>query len=232
MLEGWREAGASASLTLEDALCRARRIGSAEGASERFHPWAEEPERLEGPAAHAWRAQACAAGDGGEQPGAPWSASARVGAVPLRRGARAYGVLVCAWNAASPREAAALEWLRAAAEAAFGAQWRGAEARRLSRQAQAIAELVRTSVSAVNLAEVLHLVTKHAAEGLAARGAALYRTDPRGSLKVEVAHGHPVMRDTFARGFLAAAQQVCDSGQALTGARGRRSAAAAARCLG
>lgn len=220
LLEGWREAGASASLTLEDAICRARRIGSAEGASERFHAWAEEPERLEGPAAHAWRAQACAAGDGGEQPGAPWSASARVGAVPLRRGARAYGVLVCAWNAASPREAAALEWLRAAAEAAFGAQWRGAEARRLSRQAQAIAELVRTSVSAVNLAEVLHLVTKHAAEGLAARGAALYRTDPRGTLKVEVAHGHPVMRDTFARGFLAAAQQVCDSGQALTGARG------------
>ncbi len=220
LVEGWRESAASASPSLEQALATARRAVAVDGASERFHAWAESPERLEGPVAHAWRAQACAAGEGSEQPGAPWSDCARIGAVPLRRGSRAYGVLVCGWRAAAKREAEALEWLRDAGEAALGAQRRNTESQRLVRQARATAELARTSVSAVNLAEVLHLVTRHAAESVEARGAAFYRLDARGALKVEVAHGQPVLRDTCARGFLAAAQAACVTGQACSGERG------------
>ncbi|MBI5168842.1 MAG: GAF domain-containing protein [Candidatus Eisenbacteria bacterium] len=220
LVEGWREAASSASPTLEQALSAARRAGSPDGASERIHAWAESPDRLEGPVAHAWRAQAIASGDGGEQPGAPWAESSRIGAVPLRRGTRAYGVLVCVWAGTVSHEAEALEWLRAAAESNFGAQRRAVETRRLARQARANAELARTSVSAVNLAEVLHLVTRLAAEAVDARGAVLYRTEARGSLKVEVAHGQPVMRDTCARGFLAAAREACATGQACAGERG------------
>lgn len=227
LLEGWRAASMSSSASLGDALAVAKRTNAHEGESEPIHAWAEAPDRIDGPLAEAWRAQSVALGSGAEQPGAPWTGAAQVGAVALRRGPRAYGALVCAYDgpAGGAERLGALEALRAAIDAVLGAQARTAEARRRVRQAAALAELARASVSPANVAEAMHLVARLATDAVELRGSAVYRCDARGTLKWEVAHGAPVLRDTFARGFLATAQQVCDAGQPLAGARGEEAPA-------
>ncbi|MCC6653238.1 MAG: GAF domain-containing protein [Candidatus Eisenbacteria bacterium] len=221
LLEGWRESAPASVFDLARAIAEARRAGPRGAADERLHAWADSAERLEGPLAEAWRGQSMAIGAGSEQPGTPWSSAEQVGVIALRRGARAYGALVCAWpHAVVPqRDREALEWLRATADAAFGAQARAADARRRLRQGAALAELARSSVSSINLAEALHLLARVAAEGAEVRGSAVYRADARGTLKVDVAHGAAVVRDSFARAFVPAAQQCCDSRQPLVGER-------------
>ncbi|MFN8587999.1 MAG: ATP-binding protein [Candidatus Eisenbacteria bacterium] len=222
LLEGWREAASGGDLPLREALTAAQRAVSREGTSEPIHAWAELPERLEGVLAEAWRAQGVAVGSGADQPGAPWSAAPQLAAIALRRGARAYGMLVCAWDAARPRAVRreALDALRGALDAALHAQAAAAEVRRRARLSAALAEFAHGCVAPVNVAEALHLAARLGCEAIGARGAAIYRADSRGTMRVEVAHGAPVLRDSCARAFLSTAQQASDAGQALAGQRG------------
>ena len=145
---------------LAQPIAHARRSAPRNPEDEQLHAWADSPDRLEGSLTAAWRGQTLAYGAGADQPGTPWSACDRVGAIALRRGARHYGALVCAWrrDAGDAARRDTLDWLRTTADAALGAQSPTAEVRRLRRQGSALAELVRASVSSINLAEALYLL--------------------------------------------------------------------------
>src|SRR5262249_14634922 len=82
----------------------------------------------EGALANGWSSGEAVIGAGGEQPGAPWAEHERVAVVPLRRGARAYGVIAVALGEHS--RVSALAWLGTAASVALGAQARAAQAPR------------------------------------------------------------------------------------------------------
>jgi len=223
VLEGRRFASAAETEgDLAEAMGHARRAAPRESAPEqRTRAWSESPDRLEGAVAAAWRGSTLALGDGGEQPGAPWADAARVGVAALRRGARAYGFVVGAFADAASEDtgAARLDWLRVTGDAVLGAQSRALEARRRARQASGLAELARTSVSAINLAEAMHLLARLAAQGTGVRGSAVFRCDDEGALALDVAHGVAAVRDRLALAFLPAAREAVEHRQARSGDR-------------
>jgi len=224
LLEGWRERPAGgAGGTLGAELGRARRAPGPEADRVAIRAWAESPDRLEGALAAAWRGSTCATGSGSDSPGAPWSDAARIGVIALRRGARAYGLLVGAWSAGAgePAATSALETLRVAADAAFTAQARAADLRRRARQAAAAAELAHAAISAINVAEAMHLLARLAAQGVGVRGAAVYRAAAQGAPpEVAVAFGSATSRERIAEDFREAAGSVIAGGQARSGERG------------
>lgn len=223
VLEGWRHAAPPASgEPLAHALGRARRAAPAESAEERrLRAWSEPPARLEGALSAAWRGASCALGAGGEQPGAPWSDSPRVGAVLLRREAGPCGLLVAEPAAEESDEAAGeqLEALRSLAEAALAAQRRATEARSRARQAAALAEFARGCVASINVAEAMHLLARLAAHGADAREAAVFLAVPEAPPKLEVAHGPAPVRERHARGWLEAAGELLEGGPSRSGLR-------------
>ena len=231
LLEGWREVEREVehdaeAKDLAGSLARARRgtVATDRRAEERVRAWAEAPETLEGVLAEAWRGATASFGPGSAQPSAPWAAEREVGAVILRRGTRAYGMLVAGWTEALPAISQAnrferLELLRRAGDAALGAQARASEARRRARQASGVAELARTSVSAINLAEAMHLLARLAAQGAGVRGSALFRANDDGVLRLEVAHGAGVLRERLAAGFAEVAREVAQHRLVRSGER-------------
>jgi len=116
-LEGWLvEEPPVEPLALSAAIGRARRAPPLESAAaDRARAWAADVDALEGVCAQAWRTGEPALGPGGEQPGAPWSASERVGVIALRRGARPYGLLVVALAERAGEPSARSRWYSAAA---------------------------------------------------------------------------------------------------------------------
>ncbi len=113
-----------------------------------------------------------------------------------------------------------LEALRLLADGALTAQARGAEAKRRARHAEALAGFARTGVSAVNLAEALHLLARAAAQVAPAGGSAFYRATDAGGPRVEIAYGPATLRDAFADGFAPLAAEVMASGHPRAGATG------------
>jgi signal transduction histidine kinase len=226
LLEGWREAEQDTEAKdLAAALVRARRGSQADRrAEERARAWAEAPETLEGVLAQAWRGAVSSFGPGATQSSSPWAEQKQVGAVILRRGTRAYGVLVAGWADEQPcgegnDRFERMELLRRAADAALGAQARAAEARRRARQAAAMAEYARTSVSAINLAEAMHLLARLSAQGVGVRGAAVFRTNDEAVTRLEVAHGAGVLRERLAAGFAEVARETVQHKLARSGER-------------
>ncbi|MGH7742228.1 MAG: ATP-binding protein [Candidatus Eiseniibacteriota bacterium] len=176
---------------------------AAEGsAAPEARPLILTPERLTGALAEAWTSgrSAIAPPFPGE---APWSASAMLGALPLEVAGRRVGLLVGEWRAAAPgiREREAFDRLSSRASLLLRAVERvGREARR-ARHAVAIAEFARASVSALNLAEALHLAARLAAEATGARGSAIWRVGPSGVPVLDVTFGLAGQRERLARGL-------------------------------
>ncbi len=220
LLEGWRAATPGPdSEQLSTSLASARRAAPVESPlDQRARAWAEPADRLEGALGAAWRSGECAEGDASEQPGAPWNAPQRVGCIPLRRGPAPFGVLLMAWNDAASAQTgmAYLGGLHEAAVAALAAQGRAAEVRRRTRQMAALAEFTHASNSAINVAEATHLVARLSAQGVSARGSAVYRLSGD-EWTVVVAHGAAASRDGFARAFLATASECARQQRLLSG---------------
>ena len=223
LLEGWRHAiPPAAGEPLAQSLGRARRAAPAESADERrLRAWSESPAGLEGALSAAWRGASNALGAGGEQPGAPWSASPRVAAVLLRREARPFGLLVAEPSADEADDVAGerLEALRVLVEAALTAQRRASEAKSRARQAASLAEFACGCVASINVAEAMHLLARLAAHGAGAREAAVFLPGADGPPKLEVAHGPAPVRERHARAWLAAAGEVLAGGQLRSGER-------------
>lgn len=214
--EAAEDAEASA-LGLPEALGRARRAAPpAPVPGERRLPWGVPPEGLGPRLAEVWRSGVARVDSGGGE-GMPWCDAGPLAAVPLRRGPQSHGLLLCA---PAPGDDAALAAMQEMLALAFEAQARTAETRRRARQATSLAEFLRASVSAVNVAEALHLLTRHAAQGASACGAAVFRRTREGGLDLAVAHGPAALREVFAAGFREAAEEASRHGQPLMGDSG------------
>lgn len=204
--------------TLVDWLGQARRAAPEHvPADQRRLPWGIAPAALAPGLAEVWHDATVASGVHGGGDGTPWSDTAGLGAIALRRGPRPHGLLVLAGGAPSRQGLAAFQ---EAASLALESQLRTAETRRRARQATAAAEFARTVVSAVNVAEALHLLARLAAQGAGARGAAVFRRTREDALELAVAHGPSALREPFAAAFREAAEMVCRHGQPLSGDRG------------
>ena len=165
-------------------------------------PFILTPERLNGAPAEAWSGGrvAFAAPLPGE---APWSGAVMLGALPLEVGTRRVGLLVGEWHGQAPgeREREAFERLRARTGLLLRAVERVSREARRARHAIALAEFARASVSALNLAEALHLAARLAAEATGARGSAVWRAGPSGVPVLEVTFGLAGQRERLARGL-------------------------------
>ena len=206
------------AISLGESLGQARRAAPAQPSpDERRIPWGIDPSALAEPLAEAWRSgrAAHAVRVGGE--GTPWAEADSLDLIALRRGPRAHALLILAGASLT---ASALGEMQEIAALALEAQVRSAESRRRARQAAAMAEFVRTSVSAVNVAEALHLLARLAAQGTSARGAAVFRRGRDGALELAVAHGPTALREPFAVAFREPAEQVARHGQMASGEAG------------
>jgi len=221
-LEGWRtREAATEDDTITHAIARARRAAPGEdAAAERVRAWVASAESLEGALARAWSSGEVASGAGAEQPSGPWVDEERIGVVPLRRGARPYGVIVLAL--AADASDASLVALAAAADAALAAQARAAEARRRARHLGAVGEFARAAVSASNVAEAVHALVRLAAQAVGVPHAAVYRVRENGALALDLAHGPSATREPQARVLQGSASEVLRAERALTGTGAER----------
>ncbi len=216
-LEEWRtRVKADADSALAPALARARRAAPSTDRTSGESPWTSTVEALQGACEVAWRTGEPATGAGFEMNGAPWAQHARIGVVPLRRGARFHGLLVLGLAERPVREPA-LSWLCIAAQAALAAQVRAADARRRARHASGLAEFARLSVGAANVAEATHAWVRLAGQSLQIRHAAYYRLREDGALAMEVAHGPAATRELEARALQLAAAEIARAPRALSG---------------
>ena len=177
-------------------------VPGAAGAAPEARPLILTPERLTGAPAEAWTAgrAAFAAPFPGEP---PWSGAVTLGALPLEVAGRRVGLLVGEWRSGEPteREREAFERLSSRVALLLRAVERVSREARRARHAVAIAEFARASVSALNLAEALHLAARLAAEATGARGSAVWRTGPSGVPVLEVTFGLAGQRERLARGM-------------------------------
>jgi signal transduction histidine kinase len=168
---------------------------------ERDARWAMRrftPETLETVARAAWTEGRVVTGvaDGA---GRLWGAGEPLQAVVLRRGNTPHGLLILA-GARADADAAhgALDRAAAMTSAALGIEARGRSERRRETRAAALAEMARASVSAMNVAEALHLAARLAVRAAGARGSAVWRAHGE-TLRLEVTHGPAGQRERFAR---------------------------------
>lgn len=188
--------GASVRVALECARLADTTDSQPEEARARFEGMS--PEALEGAPALAFHRGQWAVTAGGV---GPWDGAEALGALPLRRRGRTYGVIVGEWLTSGDleRRRGVLENFAALSDTAVTAEERYSENRRLAHHASAIAEIARAAVSPLNLAEVLQRATRLAAQSCGARGSALWRTAADSRLKLEVTHGASGDRERLGR---------------------------------
>ena len=106
LLEGWRaRSDCPDEPELATCIARARRAPPVDDAeTERVRTWGSPPDLLVDACALAWHTGVPAVGTGAEQPGTPWDGCDAVCVLPLRRGARSYGLLVAGWHTAPAQE--------------------------------------------------------------------------------------------------------------------------------
>ena len=221
-LEGWRvREGAIDAIPLASAIARARRAPPGEdAAAERVRAWVASAESLDGALARAWSTGEAASGPGSEQPSTPWTDEERIGVVPLRRGARPYGVLVLALAPETGDDSLAA--LALAADAALTAQARAAEARRRARHLSAVADFARAAVSASNVAEAVHALVRLAAQAVGVPHAAVYRVRENGTLAVDLSHGPSATRESQAHALQESAGEARRAERSLAGTGAER----------
>ncbi len=177
----------------------ARPPGVTDGASRAL---TVKPDQLLGVVAEAWRSGHVIVGAPSEAD-LPWSRAPRVGAFALELARGRVGLLVGEWRAVAPsdRQRAALDRLARQSLALVRAVARAYLERRRERHAAAIAEFAHASVSALNVAEALHLAARLAVEATGSRGGAVWRAVPGGAPIVEVTFGVAGQRERLARGL-------------------------------
>jgi nitrogen-specific signal transduction histidine kinase len=164
----------------------------------RSHAW--RPERFTAAAGEAWRSGRATIGAAGEDD-VPWRGAEVIAALPLESGGRRVGLLIGEWANIGVAETRREGFDRFVHEAAtlMRAVERASTERRRARHAQAIAEFARASVSALNLAEALHLAARLAAESSGSRGSAVWRVNADGAPRLEVTFGIAGERERLAR---------------------------------
>jgi signal transduction histidine kinase len=134
------------------------------------------------------------------------------GAITLARDHVPYAVMLAAWNEPSGPEAraAGLEALQRVARGALALEAAEESLKRRVRQTAALVEFARAGVSDLNLAEVLNLLSRLAASGTTARGAAVWLVRPGSGLRLESTFGPGGARERVARGLQPLAADVLE----------------------
>ena len=210
LLEGRLVLGAHESLPLAQALTAARLVpGETTEPLEirAFRAQAFAPERLAGVCARAWNGLTSGweeapppASSGLGELAPPWADASAIGAIAFSVRDRGHALLVGSFRDAPHRDrGAALERLRGLGDAAFALHVESEDARRRTRQIQALAEFARCGVSPLNLAELFQHAARLAAQATHARGSALWRMSGPHALKLEATFGPAGTRERLAR---------------------------------
>lgn len=206
-LHGWSEARRTTPPTLQTALDPSRppvRDLEAEERTARLRQRTFAPDGLDRAAREAWASGRIARGAADGRSGL-WTEGVPLVAAPLHRADGAAGLLVVSGVVADPDGAAlALEHAARMVSSALTIERRAREEKRRAQRAAALAEMTRACVSAMNVAEALHLAARLAARVCAARGSAAWRVHGE-QLRLEVTHGPAGRRERVARELGAAA---------------------------
>jgi signal transduction histidine kinase len=211
---GWGWSGAGTRLTLEETLDVARPARPDPDRQEHvacLRRRTFDLESLDSVLRDAWASARAVTGRADRELNL-WPASEWVWAVPLRGGSGPFGLLVVAGAPEHPDEARLALFERAATlvSAALSVQQRTHSERRRAQRAVALAEMVRASVSAMNVAEALHLATRLATRVTGARGSAAWRVHGD-ALRLEVTHGAAGQRERAARELMPRAHEAAFS---------------------
>lgn len=212
-LHPWAIARRTTTPTLEAALDPSRPSSldrDCQDRTARIRQRAFDPEALDRVACDAWISGRVTAGvaDGRSD---LWIEGVPLMAITLHCVDGAAGLLV-AIGVRGDHDAAAERLDRAAraASAALSIERRAREERMRAQRAAALAEMTQACVSAMNVAEALHLATRLAVRVCVARGSAGWRLHGD-QLRLEVTHGPAGQRERVARELGAAARDAVEA---------------------
>lgn len=214
VFHGWGWSRCDLPPTLAEALDAARPPRHAPERQERIARLRRrrfDPADLDAPLREAWRTGRVASGPADRDLGL-WSEGEPLAAMPLRRGHAPHGLLVAVGGTRALDAAAvlALDRVAGAGSAALSIERRTRAERRRAHRAAALAEMARACVSAMNVAEALHLATRLATRVTAARGSAAWRVHGEAP-RLEVTHGPAGQRERVARQLAPVAAHVVAS---------------------
>jgi signal transduction histidine kinase len=211
LLHGWGWAATGDSDALDEALDLARPSPPDPDAQERVARLRRrqfDVAQLDACVRDAWESGQSRAGVA-DAAGTPWTFGEDLVVAPLRRGNVPYGILICAGLPAGAQVEAALAGLEHAVSivsVALGIQHRLAAERQRAQRAAAVAEMAHAGLSAMNVAEALHLCARLAARASGARGSAVWRAHGD-ALRLEVTHGSAGQRERVARALMFPARE-------------------------
>ena len=205
-LHGWSRSRRATPPTLEAALDSARPPAGdplQQECETRLRQRSFTSDALDRIAREGWTSARVVCGEADGRSGV-WPAGAPLMAVALHCGNAPAGLLVVSGGGNDSSAAAALEHAAAAVSSALSVERRAREEKKRAQRAAALAEMARACVSAMNVAEALHLAVRLAARVSAARGSAAWRVHGD-QLRLEVTHGPAGQRERIARELGAAA---------------------------
>jgi signal transduction histidine kinase len=170
------------------------------------------PDRLGGVVGQAWNPGATPSA---VEPGAglPWAGAAQIGAMALRRSGLPWALVVGTWSTPpEPERRAVLEAIAGLCGQAARTLDHEREGRRRAQHAAVLAQAARAVCATLNLTEVLQQLTRFAAQGTGARGAALWVVEPDG-LRLAVTHGPAGRLERTGQVLLSLAQMVVGEGK-------------------
>ncbi|TFG88770.1 MAG: GAF domain-containing protein, partial [Gemmatimonadales bacterium] len=177
-----------------------------------WRPLTLRPDRLGGVVGQAWNPGAALSAAEPEA-GAPWAGAAQVGAMALRRSGLPWALVVGTWSTPpGPERCAALKAITGLCGQAARTLDLEREGRRRAQHAAALAQAAHAVCATLNLTEVLQQLTRFAAQGTGARGAALWVVEPDG-LRLAVTHGPAGRMERTGQALLSLAQMVVGEGK-------------------
>ncbi len=178
-------------------------------------PAAWDHEALDATTRAAWRDGRPASGDAAGL-SLPWSAGEQHTVIPMRVGAIEYGVVIAEFRDAGLAERAR-ERVAAWGEVvrmALDLRDRLDQLERRTGQALGLLDLSNAAMSPRNLAEVLHLASRLAAERSGADAAAIWSVGSDGIAQLQLAHGPAGARERHGRALQPVVQAALEAGRA------------------
>lgn len=175
-------------------------------------PISLRPDRLGGVVGQAWNPGATPSAAEAEA-GVPWAGAAQVGATALRRSGLPWALVVGTWSTPpGPGPRAALEAIAGLCGQAARTLDHEREGQRRAQHVAVLAQAAHAVCATLNLTEVLQQLTRFAAQGTGARGAALWVVEPDG-LRLAVTHGPAGRRERTGQALSSLARMVVGEGK-------------------
>src|SRR5439155_3177259 len=175
-------------------------------------PTAWDHEALDPITREAWRVGRPVMGEATEG-SLPWVAGESHAAIPLRVGGIEHGVVIAELRPSHAVTRERLATLGEIVRLALEMRDRLEQLERRVGQAGAVLDLSSAAMSPRNLAEVLHLASRLAAERVGADAAAIWVVSVDGSTALQLAHGPSGARERHGRALLPVVQAALEAGR-------------------